>query len=189
MSLYRFYVRALTVSTAAIALCILGLGLAYPGAVWALSRLTADSAEGHLVYDNGRLVASTLLDDGRAAAEPDAWFYGRPKGMSNLGPTSEELAASIHERRQAIAQREGVDPAAVPADAVTGSGSGVDAGISPEYADLQVPRVAREHNLSPERVRELVHAATTQRSLRVLGESTVNVTQLNLSLPGGARCR
>ena len=81
-----------------------------------------------------------------------------------------------------IAAREGVAPQAVPADAVTASASGLDPDISPEYAALQVPRVARVTGLPVARVGELVAAATSGRTLGFLGEPRVNVTELNLSV-------
>ena len=71
---------------------------------------------------------------------------------------------------------------AVPADAVTASGSGLDPHISPAYAAVQVPRVARERNLPPDRVRQLVRDNTTGRALGFLGEPGVNVLELNLDL-------
>ncbi|MET8151706.1 potassium-transporting ATPase subunit C [Actinoplanes sp. NPDC049668] len=75
------------------------------------------------------------------------------------------------------------DPA-VPADAVTASGSGLDPNISPAYAELQVPRIARERGLSPEKVRALIKDNTADRALGFLGEPGVNVLQLNLALDG-----
>ena len=95
---------------------------------------------------------------------------------SNLGPENPDLLAAIKERRAEIAEREGVDPADVPPDAVTASGSGLDPDISPAYAELQVPRVApRRTGSTEEQVRDLVDEHTSGRTSGVLGEPRVNV--------------
>jgi len=70
----------------------------------------------------------------------------------------------------------------VPADAVTTSASGLDPDISPAYAALQVPRIARERGLSENAVRDLVEENTTGRALGFLGEPAVNVLSLNRAL-------
>ncbi|MFD7438508.1 potassium-transporting ATPase subunit C [Streptomyces sp. NPDC059861] len=70
----------------------------------------------------------------------------------------------------------------VPADAVTASASGLDPQISPAYAALQTPRIARERALSENDVRKFVDASTTGRGLGILGEPAVNVVELNAAL-------
>ncbi|MCB0945422.1 MAG: potassium-transporting ATPase subunit C, partial [Mycobacterium sp.] len=74
-----------------------------------------------------------------------------------------------------------VDPA-VPADAVTASGSGLDPNISPAYAELQIARVAKIRGVSPDAVRQLVVSHTEGRTLGFLGEPGVNVVELNIAL-------
>lgn len=71
---------------------------------------------------------------------------------------------------------------AVPADAVTASGSGLDPAISPAYADLQVARIAKTRGVTVGQVETLVAAHTAGRALGFLGEPAVNVLELNLDL-------
>ena len=158
------------------------------------------------------LVGSDLIGSDPVAADPNAdpWFHTRPSAValdldgdgsadvlgpadpsismgSNKGAFDEDLVAAIGQRKQAIAEREGVEPDQVPADAVTASGSGLDPHISPAYAELQVPRVARVTGVAEDRIRSLIDEHTDGRGLGVLGEPGVNVLDLNLAVQAAAR--
>src|SRR5581483_8240701 len=121
------------------------LGIGYPLAVWAVAHLPglAGHAEGSLVRVQGRAAGSSLIGIDPVAPDPasDPYFHTRPSatatdvlgpgdpstsGASNKGGFDPGLVAAVTRRRAAIATREGVAPALVPADAVTASASGVD---------------------------------------------------------------
>lgn len=70
----------------------------------------------------------------------------------------------------------------VPADAVTASGSGLDPHISVAYANLQVPRVARERGTGEVEIRGMIEQYTDGRALGFMGQPGVNVLELNLAL-------
>ncbi len=150
------------------------LGVLYPLAVWGVSRVPG-------LHANAEATGTTLV---AVAREGDRYFQPRPSaatlpasGGSNKGELNEEYTKVVDERRKAVAQREGVSEDRVPQDAVTASASGLDPHISPEYAVLQVPRVARASGLSQQEVRELVAAGTSGTFT-----TTVNVTALNRAI-------
>jgi K+-transporting ATPase ATPase C chain len=74
------------------------------------------------------------------------------------------------------------DHPAVPADAVTASGSGLDPDISVAYARLQAPRVAKTRGVSQSIVDSLINQYTTGRAQGFMGQPGVNVVRLNLAL-------
>ncbi|MFI5691142.1 K(+)-transporting ATPase subunit C [Kribbella sp. NPDC051586] len=184
------------------------LGAVYPLVMTGVAQaLFHGNANGSIVKVDGKPVASDLIgqaytmDSGKKDADGKAimvadpkWFQTRPSAVdydgmgsaaSQYGPNNPDLVKLIDERRQEVAELEGVDPSQVPPDAVTASGSGLDPDISPAYAALQVDRVARERGLSVDQVKQLVKENTKGRTLGFLGEPTVNVVTLNAALAAG----
>ncbi|MGW6529641.1 potassium-transporting ATPase subunit C [Streptomyces venezuelae] len=145
------------------------------------------------------------LKKGQETADPDLkWFQPRPSnglgensvntqyklllsGATNLSGANKELIRQVKDAKAAVIEDNStpghrISPSDVPADAVTSSGSGLDPHISPEYADLQVRRVAAENHLSVRQVQKLVDDHTDGRTLGFIGEPRVNVLQLNIAL-------
>jgi potassium-transporting ATPase KdpC subunit len=189
-------IRGAVMSTLVLALVCCGL---YPLIVFGISQaLFHDKANGSLIVDQNRTVhGSKLLAQGFTDAK---YFHPRPSaagngydaansGGSNLGPTSQKLNDAIKDRIAAYRAENGLkETDAVPADAVTASGSGLDPHISLQNSELQIPRVAKTRGLNEDKVRELVQQNTDGRDLGVFGDPGVNVLELNLALDSlGAR--
>jgi potassium-transporting ATPase KdpC subunit len=169
------------------------LGLAYPLAVTGVAQVAFPGrADGSLVRVHGRLVGSSLV--GQSFGTRAGYFWSRPSaagaqgydpqatGASNLALDNPVLVKAVRMRQDQVARADGVARSDVPPDAVLASGSGLDPQISPAYAALQVPRVARARGLSEAQVRVLVHEHTKGRTLGFLGEPRVDVLALNLAL-------
>ena len=104
-------------------------------------------------------------------------------GASNLGPSNPKLLSGVADRANDYRSENGLAAgAAVPVDAVTASGSGLDPDISVANAGDQAARVARARGLDLGAVTALIRSHTKSRPLGILGEKTVNVLELNLAL-------
>jgi potassium-transporting ATPase KdpC subunit len=192
--------RQASVSIAALVIATLALGFGYPLVVTGISQLfLRDKANGSLIYSDGKLVGSALLGQSFTDAKGNplpryfqprpsnagAGYDGSSSGASNLGPSNPTLINEVSQRVRAYRQFNHLAPgAAVPADAVTASGSGLDPDISLQNALDQAPRVAQARHLPLARVLALLHQHTTPAEWGFLSEPAVNVLQLNLSLDG-----
>lgn len=195
MSKTRTTTRTAGVAIRAVLVMTALLGIAYPLAMTGVGQLAFPwQANGSVVTHDGEPIGSALLGQTFADADGNAlpqYFQPRPSasdyegassGGSNLGPSHPDLVAVIDEGRQRIAAREGVSPDEVPADAVTASSSGLDPHISPQYALLQVSRVAAERGMSEDDVRAIVTARIETPDLGFIGAERVNVLDLNVAL-------
>lgn len=188
----RAFIRQLRPALLALACFTVLLGVVYPLLSTAIGQVAfGDEADGSLIRRDGVVVGSELI--GQTFVAPE-YFHSRPSAAgdgydgaassgSNLGPLNPELLASVEERVAAYREENGLSAdVAVPVDAVTASGSGLDPHISVANARLQAPRVAEARGLTLDVVLALVDEHTDGRVLGVLGEPGVNVVLLNLAL-------
>jgi K+-transporting ATPase ATPase C chain len=200
----------------AVIVLTLALGIVYPLAVTGISQVVfPGKANGSKVSVDGKVVGSSLIAQ---EFKGKAYFHPRPSAtgysgnatfFGNVGPNSSEGREEVRTNLKAYLARERpYDPElradgpqtsksqtsaahrpAVPVDAVTQSGSGVDPHISEANARIQAHRIAAVRKLSLDRVEDLISANTDGRFLGLLGEPGVNVLQLNIVLDKEAPIR
>jgi len=198
-SLLRQHIAAFRMLLAFTVLC----GIVYPVLMWGVAQVGfKNQADGSLVSYKGQVVGSSLLcqefTDAKGNPLPQ-YFQPRPSnatsgakndygcdagysGAANLGPNNSTLATTVKQLKAQVAAFNHVPVSEVPPDAVTSSGSGLDPDISPQYADIQVARVAAARHLPTSEVQSLVSKYTQGRSLGFLGEPRVDVLTLNIAL-------
>jgi potassium-transporting ATPase KdpC subunit len=185
---------ARTALLAVIAFTLL-FGLAYPLAMTGISQVVFPGrANGSKLRVDGKLVGSSLI--GQDFKGDPRYFQPRPSQsgyaanttyFSNLGPNSVEEREEVRENLAAYLKLEkpydeSLTRDAVPVDAITQSGSGVDPEISEANARIQAHRIATVRRLPLARVEELIAAHTDGRFLGLFGEPGVNVLRLNIAL-------
>ncbi|HEY0479688.1 MAG TPA: potassium-transporting ATPase subunit KdpC [Kofleriaceae bacterium] len=177
-------------------------GLVYPLVIDGIAAVAfPHQATGSLIHDRaGHVVGSELI--GQPFDNP-AYFWSRPTAEAgydasnstgtNQGPSSfvddkghlgpnPTLAGNARARIDALRAADPDNPAPVPVDLVTASGSGLDPHISPAAAYYQVGRVARLRGQPVDAIQRIVDAHVEARTLGILGEPRVNVLLLNRDL-------
>lgn len=166
-------------------------GIIYPMAITVVAQTAFPSqSRGSVISRGGHAVGSELI--GQGFTKP-GYFWSRPSATgpvpynaaassgSNLGPSNPALESAVRERIDRL-RATGNVTATIPLDLVTTSASGLDPHISPAAAEFQIPRVAQQRGVAVADVEKLVKQYTAGPQLGVLGESRVNVLQLNLAL-------
>jgi K+-transporting ATPase ATPase C chain len=193
--------RDLTSSVIAIVVITVLCGLAYPLVVTGISQVAfPGNSNGQKIEVDGRLVGSKIIaQDFRGNPR---YFQSRPStqtkynaaasGFTNLGPNSKDARDTFKASLARYLKLEqpytpGLTAKQVPVDAVTSSASGVDPEISKANAEIQAHRVARVRGVPLATVQKLIDQSTDGRSFGFLGESGVNVLELNLALDRQAK--
>lgn len=163
------------------------LAVIYPMAIFGIAQLAPNKGKGETITVNGKVVGYQKIGQ---KFDKSNYFWGRPSavdynaagsGGSNKGPSNSDYLALVQKRIDTfLIVHPYLKKSEIPADMVTASGSGLDPNISPQGALIQVKRVAKERNVSEEKVKALVQAKINTPA--VLGTATVNVLELNVAL-------
>ena len=166
------------------------LGLAYPLAMTGVAGvLFPAQAGGSLVKDGaGHVIGSSLI--AQAFAKPQ-YLHPRPSaagngydpmssGGSNLGPIDKKLIDRVKGDAGSIEKSDSA--AAIPADAVTTSGSGLDPDVSPANATMQAARIASARGVTVSAVQAVINANTSSALLGFIGQPAVHVLAVNRAL-------
>lgn len=167
------------------------LGLIYPLTITGISQVIfPHQANGDIITVNGKILGSELI--GQNFSSP-GYFHGRPSavdynastsGGSNYGPTNKKLIDRVNGSINEIKTEDGLPVnATVPSDLVLASGSGLDRYISVESAMIQLPRIAKERNLSESVIKDLI-LKNEEVPFPGIGKPIVNVLKLNIALNG-----
>ena len=197
--------RAVLVTVVLMIIC----GLIYPLVLTGISKVIFPrQAEGSLIRVDGKVVGAETIgqeftEDYYMWGRPSAYHYntytedengnlvysdgtefaGVSSGSNNYAPTNEALTERVENDMEKFLERNPeVKAEDIPTDLLTASGSGLDPHISPESAQIQIPRIAEASGLSEEIVEEIVSEHTEGKLLGVFGEETVNVLMVNLDI-------
>jgi K+-transporting ATPase ATPase C chain len=166
------------------------LGLVYPVAVTIIAQVSMPyQADGSLLMKGGTVVGSKLIGQNFTDAK---YFQGRPSannydgtnsGAENLGPTSKKLMDGTQAMLTKVRQDNGLSSdAAIPADMVLSSASGLDPHISSENALLQASRISKLRGISLAGIKKLIKQNTDPDFIGLWGCAGINVLTLNIGL-------
>ena len=197
--------QAVTVTVVLMLIC----GLLFPCLLTGLSALIfPNQAGGNLITVNGQTVGAEYVgqeftEDYYMWSRPSAYHYnvytegedgkqyypdgtefpGIGSGSNNYAPSNPALTERVEADIEAFLEKNPeVKREDIPTDLLTASGSGLDPHISPESAEIQIPRIVEASVLSEDTVRDIVRNNTDGKFLGIFGEETVNVLMVNIEI-------
>lgn len=166
-------------------------GMIYPLVSTGLAQLLFPWQAGGSFIKNssGTVIGSELI--GQSFQDPKLFegrvssieYDGAGSGSMNYAPSNPQLML----RTQASLEKWEMNNPEValnklPIDLISNSGSGLDPHITPQAAEVQIPRISSLTGIPAEKLNSLIDDATTGRELGLFGEPRVNVLKLNLAL-------
>jgi K+-transporting ATPase KdpC subunit len=181
-----------------VAVMTLLLGGVYPALVTGIAQgVLAHKANGSLILKDGKVIGSELIGQ---QFDNEWYFWSRPSytqppyngaasGGSNLGPANEAQLTNVMTRARQLQKADAQNNKPIPADLVTGSGSGLDPHITVGAARYQARRVAEARHLPVKSVEHLIDKHAQAFGFGYLAKPYVNVLELNLALDELAKKR
>lgn len=184
-------------------------GLVFPCLLTGISALVfPNQANGNLITVNGQTVGAENVgqeftedyymwsrpsayhynvyvegEDGKQYYHDGTEFAGLGSGSNNYAPSNPALTERVKADMEAFLERNPeVKSEDIPTDLLTASGSGLDPHISPQSAEIQIPRIAEASGLAENQIREIVADNTSGKVLGIFGEDTVNVLKVNIAI-------
>ncbi|MCD9020394.1 potassium-transporting ATPase subunit KdpC [Cohnella silvisoli] len=166
-------------------------GIIYPLTCTGIAQLLMPhNANGSLIKDSsGNAIGSELI--GQKFADPK-YFQGRvssidykaeASGSNNYAPSNPDMLQRTRDSIEAWKKdNPDVPISKLPVALITNSGSGLDPHITPESAEVQIPRISKLTGVLAADLERLVSKHTESRDLGVFGEPRVNVLKLNIEL-------
>jgi potassium-transporting ATPase KdpC subunit len=170
-------------------------GIGYPLVVTMTAQiLFPRQANGSMIvsssgYPTGSTLVGQQFDNpryfwGRLSATNGHPYNAAGSGGSNLGPSNPALQEQALTRIHALKAADPDNNLPIPVDLVTASASGLDVDISVAAARYQAARIARLRNIPMNDILVLIEQNTTYPTFGFMGETRVNVLQLNFALDG-----
>lgn len=156
--------------------------------VFAGSKILPTQGNAEIINYNGQKFYANIGQDFKSPK----YFHGRPSAVdynaagsagSNKGPSNEEYLQNVQKRIDTLKiQNPEMENTKVPVELATASGSGLDPDISEEGALYQAKRIAKERNISLEKIENLIKNQKEKPLLGLFGPSKLNVLKLNIAL-------
>lgn len=176
--------------------------LLYPLSLLGIGQLLfPQQANGSMVSVNKKVVGSSLIGQDFTDTK---YFHGRvssvnyntfadkaavdkavypASGSANLAVSNPVLVTRLQDSIATFTKENpAVSVANIPYTLLASSGSGLDPEITPEAAYVQVPRISKATGISEAKLKELVDNSLIEKSFGVLGETRVNVLELNVGI-------